>query len=124
MFKKGMIISIKKVTAKLPYVNIQNQIIPIIAVVAFSLVLSIIGLMLGDVMSFPTIMRFITQPSLYLLNTIPLTLLMLFIYFTTSRIWSSYLFGGGLFIVLELVNRFKLELRSDPLMPSDLILGG
>lgn len=122
MLKREPLISIKK--GKLPYININNQINSIIIIIAFSAVLSVIGLMLGDVMSFPTIKRFLMLPLLFVLNTIPLTLLMLFIYFATSRIWSSYVLGGGFFIFVELINRFKIELRDDPLIPADILLGG
>lgn len=98
--------------------------ISILTVVIFSAALSIAGLMLGDVMSLQTVTRFLLRPSLFLLNTLPLTCLMVFIFFATSRIWCAFLFGGGVFISIELANRFKMDLRGDALMPSDFILGG
>jgi phosphoglycerol transferase MdoB-like AlkP superfamily enzyme len=120
MLKKDLII-IKK--NKLPYIFFNSQIKSILAIISFSLVLSLIGYMIGDIMSFLTIKRFLLQPVILVLNTFPLTLFMLFLYFITSRIWCSYIFGGGFFIFIGLINRFKMTLREDPLIPADLILG-
>lgn len=124
MLNRKPLIYIENKKRRVPYININSQAISILFILLASAALSLVGLMLGYVMSIEVITHFMSHPLLLLLNTLPLTLFMLFIYFATSRIWCSFLFGGGLFLIFELVNRFKLELRDDPLIPYDLLLGG
>jgi len=118
------LISIETKKRRLPYIYINSHVFSILFIVLCSAVLSVVGLLLGYVMSMLVIKHFISHPLLLFLNTLPLTLLMLLIYFATSRIWCSFLFGGGIFLIIELINRFKLQLRDDPLLPYDFLLGG
>lgn len=58
-----------------------------------------------------------------LLNMLPLTLVMLCIYFLTSRIWISYIVTGSFYFVVQVVNYFKISLRQEPFVPADILLG-
>jgi phosphoglycerol transferase MdoB-like AlkP superfamily enzyme len=124
MPKQKPLIHIENKKRRLPYIYINSQAISLLFIILSSAALSLAGLMLGYVMSIDVIKHFIAHPLLVFFNTLPLTLFMLLIYFATSRIWCSFLFGGGLFLIVQLINRFKLELRDDPLLPYDFLLGG
>jgi phosphoglycerol transferase MdoB-like AlkP superfamily enzyme len=54
---------------------------------------------------------------------LPLTLLMLLIYHISSRHWAAFGFGGGVYIIAHIVNRFMMELREEPFTPADILLG-
>jgi len=124
MSKQKPLIHMESKKRRLPYIYIKSQIISILLIILASGAMSLAGLLLGYVMSIDVIRHFMSHPLLAFLNTLPLTLFMLLIYFATSRIWCSFVFGGGLFLLIELVNRFKLQLRDDPLLPYDFLLGG
>lgn len=102
---------------------LTGGLLSIISVIIISIGLSLVGVMLSSVFSVEIIRRYMASPMLFILNTVPLTLIMLFIYFITSRVWVSYLLGGGFFLFAQLVNRFKVRLRQEPLVPADLVLG-
>lgn len=55
-----------------------------------------------------------------LLNTVPVVLLMLFLYFLLRRMWISHLITAAIIMTGTWVNYFKVELRDDPLLASDL----
>lgn len=95
----------------------------ILAIVAFSLAISIIGLQISSVFSLVIVWRFIKSPILLIMNTLPITLFMLFIFFITSRLWASFFFGGIPFLILNFINRFKIRLRHEPFVPADIYLG-
>ena len=72
----------------------------------------------GSFMAF--IKLLIEQPLLFLLNYVPILILMLILYFTSgnsifSIVVSALIFTGGSF-----ANRIKINLRQDPVVPSDL----
>ncbi|HAA43774.1 MAG TPA: sulfatase, partial [Ruminiclostridium sp.] len=92
-------------------------------VVALSFAISIVGVQISSVFSLVIVWRFIKSPILFILNTLPITLFMLFIFFITSRIWASFFFGGAPFLILHFINRFKIRLRHEPFVPADIYLG-
>jgi phosphoglycerol transferase MdoB-like AlkP superfamily enzyme len=108
---------------KIPCISINRYITNILFVILLSFVLSIIGIQLSDVVSLSNILRYIRSPLLFVLNTLPLTLLMLLLYHLTSRHWVSFGLGGGIYIVSHVVNRFMMLLREEPFTPQDLLLG-
>ena len=57
---------------------------------------------------------------LLLLNTVPVLLLMFFLYFLLRRMWISHLVTAAIVMTATWVNYFKVELRDDPLLASDL----
>lgn len=114
----------KKISKKkIPYILIDSYITNILVVIVLSLILSFVGIMLSDVVSILNLLRYIRAPLLFVLNTLPLTLLMLLLYHLTSRHWVSFGFGGGIYIISHVVNRFMMLLREEPLTPQDLLLG-
>ncbi len=104
-------------------IKVKNYFVNILLVVLFSLILAALGIVLSDVVDMINIERYISTPLLYVLNLLPLLLVMLFIYHLSSRLWVTFALGGGLYIVMHIVNRFMMELREEPFTPSDIILG-
>lgn len=104
-------------------VYLRSYPVNLLVILLLSSGLSLLGLILSDVMELTTIIRYLTAPALFLLNTIPLLLLMLLIYHLTSRLWASFGMAGGLFLIMQIVNRFKIQLRAEPLLPTDILLG-
>jgi phosphoglycerol transferase MdoB-like AlkP superfamily enzyme len=103
--------------------NIKNYFVNLLLVAAFSVILSVLGIMLSDVTDILNVRRYINAPMLYLLNLIPLFLLMMLLYHLSSRHWISFGLAGGLYIIMHIVNRFMMELREEPFTPADIILG-
>jgi hypothetical protein len=104
-------------------ISINHYITNILFLLLLSFILSFIGILLSDVASIANVLRYIKAPLLFLLNNLPLTLLLLFLYHLTSRHWLSFALGGGLYIIAHVVNRFMIQLREEPLMPQDIVLG-
>ena len=59
-----------------------------------------------------------------LLNSIPVFLSIIFLFFLTSDFVSSVSIASFVFITVSIVNRFKILYRNDPFMPWDLSLSG
>jgi phosphoglycerol transferase MdoB-like AlkP superfamily enzyme len=104
-------------------IRVKNYFINVLLVVLFSVILSIIGIMLSDVVDMMNIGRYIKAPLLFVLNLLPLLLLMLLLYHLSARLWVTFGLGGGLYIVMHIINRFMMELREEPFTPSDILLG-
>ncbi len=104
-------------------IKVKNYFVNILLVVLFSLVLSVLGIVLSDVVDMINIERYIRTPLLFVLNLLPLLLFMLLLYHLSSRLWVAFGLGGGLYIVMHIVNRFMMELREEPFTPSDILLG-
>lgn len=95
----------------------------ILTIVALSFALSIIGLQISSVFSLAIVWRYIKSPVLLIMNTLPITLFMLCVFFITSRLWASFFFGGAPFLIFYFINRFKIRLRHEPFVPADIYLG-
>ncbi len=104
-------------------INIKNPLVSILILVILSIMLSCMGFLISSVFSIDVLVRFIKSPMIFLMNTLPLVILMLFIYFLTSRIWTSYFISGIFFLIIQYVNRFKIQLRHEPFVPADILLG-
>lgn len=102
---------------------IKRYFVNILLVAAFSIVLSILGIVLSDVVDMVNIERYIKAPLLFLLNMLPLLLFMLLLYHLSSRLWLTFGLGGGLYIVMHIINRFMMDLREEPFTPPDILLG-
>jgi phosphoglycerol transferase MdoB-like AlkP superfamily enzyme len=102
---------------------IKNYYINLLVVVGLSFGLSVLGIMLSDVADMQNILSYVYSPLLFLFNMLPLTLLMLLIYHISSRHWAAFGFGGGVYIIAHIVNRFMMELREEPFTPADILLG-
>lgn len=104
-------------------IYISRNHLNILAIVALSIGLSIVGLQISSVFSLVIVWRFIKSPILFIMNTLPITLFMLFVFFITSRLWASFFFGGTPFLIFHFINRFKIRLRHEPFVPADIYLG-
>jgi len=113
----------KIISVSIRGLRINSIIINLILVILLSIGLSLIGIMISSVFSTQIIKRYLDTPKLLIMNTLPLTLTMLLIYIASSRLWVSYFLGGGIFILFQVINRFKMKLRQEPFIPTDLTLG-
>lgn len=104
-------------------ISIDRYWVNLLAVLLLSAVLSFIGILLSDVVNLANLLRYVHSPLLFVMNTLPLTLLMLLLYHMTSRHWLAFSLGGGLYIVAHVINRFMMQLREEPLIPQDIVLG-
>lgn len=59
------------------------------------------------------------EPTLLLLNYLPVFLLFFFFYFATNRAWLAYLLPSIVLLCLDFVNYFKVILRGDPFVAAD-----
>ena len=65
---------------------------------------------------------YFNHPPIVLLNLLPSVLLMALGYFLTRRAWAAYLISAVPTIGMALVNYYKIQLRGDPFLASDLRL--
>lgn len=68
------------------------------------------------------ILTYFRNPYTILLNTIPILLLIVFLFLVCNRLWISIGITSIVVIVLTLINYFKILFRDDPLMVEDLSL--
>jgi phosphoglycerol transferase MdoB-like AlkP superfamily enzyme len=120
MFSK---VKTKKNVFGMSQIYVDSTIKNVLMMVGLSLCLSFLGTLISSDFNFITLLLYLKQPLLIVLNTLPLTIGMLCIYFLTSRAWISYLVAGGCYFIAQLVNFFKISLRYEPLFPSDILLG-
>ena len=60
-------------------------------------------------------------PKIYLLNLLPVALLVAFTYFATNRAWLGFLIPSVLLFIMDFVNYFKVTLRGDPFVAEDFL---
>jgi phosphoglycerol transferase MdoB-like AlkP superfamily enzyme len=104
------------------YISINSYIADLLLVLALSYGLSFIGILLSDVADLENIRRYTSQPLLYLLNLLPLLLLLSILFHVFSRHWLAFGIGGGAYIIMHVVNRFMMQLRQEPFILSDILL--
>lgn len=63
---------------------------------------------------------YFSRPLLLLLNFLPVLLLVFLFFFLFNRAWAAVLLSGALVLLLTFINFFKLKLRDDPLLATDL----
>lgn len=117
-------ISVRKASLYKSDTSFKSNIINILIVIGLSVFLSVIGTLISSDFSFSVLKLYIKQPILFLLNTLPLTLLMLFFCFLTTRVWISYIISGSFYLLIQMINYFKISLRLEPFVPADIVLGG
>lgn len=69
-------------------------------------------------------MGYFTHPQLFLLNLIPVLLLMVLGWAVTGRPWAAYLFGAIPAMAFAFGNYYKMVFRNDPVMFGDLLILG
>lgn len=67
---------------------------------------------------------YFTHPVLFLLNLLPVALLMALGWAATGRPWAAYLFGAVPALLLAFGNYYKLSFRDDPVLFADLFILG
>ena len=75
-------------------------------------------------LSRPRFSSYFHRPTIFLLNLLPVALLIVFTYFATNRAWISFLIPSILAFVMVFVNYFKVMLRGDPFVYEDFSLIG
>lgn len=68
------------------------------------------------------LLSYFKHPLLLALNLLPAVLLVWLFALLFSRAWAGVLLGGGLSLALSLINYYKIALRGDPLLASDVLL--
>ncbi len=67
-------------------------------------------------------LRFLNNPTLFFLNTFPVFLFMSLFYFISGRAAFSVTLSTAVFLLLAFVDKAKITMRQEPLLPSDLTL--
>lgn len=94
-----------------------------VIMIAFSFLFGVCMLMLTVVPSdLSLISVLIADKRIIILNTLPIFLILLFIYFILNRVWISFLITGIFFTIIAEVNRFKITFRDDPFVFKDIFL--
>ena len=63
-------------------------------------------------------------PAIFLLNFLPVLLLMVLSYCIFNRVWAAYLFTGIVTLLMEFINYFKIQVRGDPFVFDDIFVAG
>lgn len=69
-------------------------------------------------------MGYFTHPQLFLLNLVPILILMALGWAVTGRAWAAYLFGAVPAMFFAFGNYYKMVFRNDPVMFGDLLILG
>ena len=67
---------------------------------------------------------FFHHPTIFLMNLLPVALLIALMYFATNRAWIAFLVPSVVLLIMEFVNYFKIVLRGDPFVAEDFLLIG
>lgn len=67
---------------------------------------------------------FFYQPEIFLLNLLPVVLLVLFFYFLTNRAWLGFLIPALLLTIIGTVNYYVIALRGEPFVAEDIFSAG
>lgn len=94
-----------------------------VAIIILSLfIMSITFLFSRAVVDLVFIKSYITDIVLMVMNFIPIFLFMSFIYLISNRLWVSFSLTSLLFVIMAIVNKFKLTFRDDPFSFVDVTL--
>lgn len=71
-----------------------------------------------------TVYRFVSyfyEPEIFLLNLLPVALLVAFFYFLTNRAWLGFLIPSLFFVIVCIVNYYMIALRGEPFVAEDIL---
>ena len=105
----------------------KNLTFNISGVFLWSLILTLISLCFtakGEANSFRVFASYLSRPSIFIVNFLPVLLVNLVLFFLINRIWISNLISAFVIFALTLVNYFKIMLRNDPFVMADFGLFG
>jgi len=101
----------------------QNPAFNYIALALLGAGVGLISLLLGaTVFGLPMFRLYFTSPLIILLNLLPPILFMFFLYFISGRAWIAFTFPAFLTIVLSMVQFFKVNVRGDSFVLSDIAI--
>jgi len=105
------------------YKKTLEGIFPFIVIFALSfLIMAVTFAFSTATFNLPMIKSYFSGGLLLILNFIPIFLLMTFIYLVSNKLWLGYSLTGLLFVVMSLINKFKLMYRDDPFQFIDVKL--
>ena len=101
----------------------ERRVLTALLLTAAALCLHLLCLFLGT--WYFTLYRFVSyfyEPEIFLLNLIPVLLLVAFFYFLTNRAWLGFLIPSLLPLVVRIVHFYMIALRGEPTVsPSTLL---
>ena len=74
------------------------------------------------VFGMPMFLSYFSSAAIIVLNLLPPLLLIFLIYFVSGRAWIAFTFPSAFILLLSLAHFFKMQVRGDPLVASDLFL--
>jgi phosphoglycerol transferase MdoB-like AlkP superfamily enzyme len=122
-------VSIKKAGGKSPASKIFGIILTLRQSVVFNCIMlallgigvGLLSLLLGaTVFGLPMFWSYFDTPMILLLNLLPPVVLIFLVYFISGRAWAAFSFPAFLTILLSVVQFFKVQLRGDPFIISDI----
>ena len=103
----------------------ERRLLTALLLTAAALCLHLLSLFLGT--WYFTLYRFVSyfsEPEIFLLNLIPVLLLVAFFYFLTNRAWLGFLIPGLLLVIIGIVNYYMIALRGEPFVAEDIFSAG
>ena len=103
----------------------ERRVLTALLLTAAALCLHLLCLFLGT--WYFTLYRFVSyfyEPEIFLLNLIPVLLLVAFFYFLTNRAWLGFLIPSLLLLVVGIVNYYMIALRGEPFVAEDILNTG
>lgn len=74
--------------------------------------------------SFSRFCAYFRRPLVFVMNVLPMVLLVLILYALTNRAWIAWLSTALFFLLFFYVNYFKVALRGEPFVADDLLVAG
>ena len=85
--------------------------------------IGLLSLLLGaSIFGLPRFWSYFSSPMLMLLNLLPPIILIFLVYFISGRAWIAFTFPSLLILALSMVQFFKLQVRGDPFILSDITI--
>jgi len=101
----------------------MESIFPFIVIFALSfLIMTVTFAFSSATLNLPLFKSYFKGGWLLLMNFIPIFMLMTFTYLVSNRLWVGYALTGFLFVLMSLINKFKLMYRDDPFQFIDIKL--
>ena len=67
------------------------------------------------------LVSYFSEPEIFLLNLIPVVLLVLFFYLLTNRAWAGFLIPAVLLLIICIANYYTVLLRGEPFVAEDIL---
>lgn len=101
---------------------IEGVISLLIIIVLSFLVMTLTFVFSSATWNLPLFHSYFNSGLLLIMNFIPIFLVMLILYFITNRLWISFSITSLLFVIMSIVNKFKLYFRDEPFWFIDIKL--